>query len=790
MSAAPEPSLPVGVDPVPAASPTPMRLTGTTLPVGGDPSLVAIRLTTTAFVFFGGTAASLETSATAATPTTVDFVAPPATLVASDTAVVSVTALFPDGTVLTLPSAFTYLAPALHAVTGVEQGLPGASGILNPTLAAGTPAAPLHLFARAGGDPFVLNPAPGRTFGPLPVPPAGTGLGVVDVRLVTPGSAVWPGGHDSVTTTGELVSNGTFWEIRGTMPGDLSDPSTGPVALDASVSVVFEDGGLQTLPSSPAGVGARLVRTTQRVFAVTAGGVVRAFGQDPGVAGVSVSVDGDPSGSGPLALDAERNRLYVANGALIDVFDTARAAEGSPAPTYGARLHAPGSPLPTILTIPGAAVRSLAIDPADGCVWATSDLGVHVVDPFLPGAPVVTVPVPPGLGATTHADRVVSMAASGEMLVSLWDGAGSPGTEGFLLFDASSRTMLGFYPVAGMSPSQATIGGAGVSLGSGTRLAVSDGTINGNQGGVAIANNLLTSNRPAATGAVWNREFAVKPSASGASRVFLLFENTGPTTGTVVAVNAVNGTINGVPDGLASGVELSMPMDWVQVLDLPSGGTTVSQGLNAGAYPLGVNALTGPGDGERGSIAYDATRNLILVHAAATGGTSGFTFVNIKGSLTPSAPSGPPYSAGSFHVSSAALAALINNALTLGTVINTPSTFQSGVVPTQDHLRVLSAPGAGSTNNGQGNLSVVPPTLRGNPTLGAPRGTAQRTADVLLCDGVAGAPNGTWYLFGAPAAADLTECDYDGTTVGTATAAGVAPLPAGPASPAAAVSSP
>jgi hypothetical protein len=48
---------------------------------------------------------------------------------------------------------------------------------------------------------------------------------------------------------------------------------------------VFEDGGIQTLPASPAGDGARLVRTTQRVFVATSGGLVRAFGQDPGSPG-------------------------------------------------------------------------------------------------------------------------------------------------------------------------------------------------------------------------------------------------------------------------------------------------------------------------------------------------------------------------------------------------------------------------------------------------------------------------------------------------------------------------
>jgi hypothetical protein len=269
----------------------------------------------------------------------------------------------------------------------------------------------------------------------------------------------------------------------------------------------------------------------------------------------------------------------------------------------------------------------------------------------------------------------------------------------------------------------------------------------------------------------------VKASASGASRAFLMYENTGPTTGTVVAANSVNALINGVPDGFASGVELSMPMDWVVVLDLSSGGSTATQGLNAGAYPLGVNALTGPGDGERGSIAYDATRNVIVVHAASTGDTPGFTFVNVKGSLAPAVPSGPPYTAGSFGVSSAALAAMINNALTPGTSINTPSAVQSGVIPTQEHLRVLAAPGASSTSGGPGSLSVVPPVLRVHATLGAPRGSPQRTADLILCDGVSGAPDGTWYLFGAPADADMTECDFDGTTVTSTTAAGVAPSP-------------
>lgn len=789
VSAAPEPALPVGIDPVPAVSPTPMRLTGTTLPVSADPSLVTIRLTAPAFVFFGGTSTSLETSATASTATTVDFVAPPATLVGVDSVLVAVTALFPDGTVLTLPSAFTYLSPAVNVVTTTERGLPGASGVLNPTLAAGTPSAPIHLFARAGGDPFLLNPAPGRTFGPLPVPPAGTGLGVVDVVLRTPGAAVWPGGHDSVTTTGELVSNGTFWEIRGTMPGDLSAPSTGPAALDASVSVVFEDGGIQTLPASPAGDGARLVRTTQRVFVATSGGLVRAFGQDPGIAGVSVPVDGDPSGTGPLALDAERNRLYVANGSLIDVYDTARAAEGAPAPAFGARLHAAGSPLPTFFTIPGAAVRSVAVDPSSGSVWAVNDLGVHVVDPFLPGAPVVTLPVPPGLGATTHADRVVSMAVSGEMLVSLWDGAASPGTEGFLLFDVSTRLLLGFYPVGAMSASQATVGGAGVSLGSSTRQTVSDGTPNGNTS-VSIVSNLLTSNRPAATGAVWNREFAVQPSSGGSGRVFLLFENTGPITGTVVAANGTNALVNGVPAGVASGVELSLPLDWVHVLDLTTGGSTIGTGVTGGAFPLGINVLSGPGDGERGAIAYDATRGVVVVHGAATGGSGGFTFVNTSNAGFAVPPTGPPYSAGSFGVPSAALAAMINNALTPGTAINTPSAVQSGVIPTQEHLRVLTAPGAVSTNTAPGNLSVVPPVLRAHATLGAPRGSPQRTADLILCDGVAGAPDGTWYLFGAPADADLTECDFDGTTVTSTTAVGAAPLPSGPTSPKAAATSP
>jgi hypothetical protein len=146
----------------------------------------------------------------------------------------------------------------------------------------------------------------------------------------------------------------------------------------------------------------------------------------------------------------------------------------------------------------------VAVDPASGSVWAVNDLGVHVVDPFLPGAPVVTLPVPPGLGATTHGDRVVSMAVSGEMLVSLWDGAAGPGVEGFLLFDAPSRLLLGVYPVAAMSAFQATIGGSGQSLGSPTRQTVSDGTPNGNTALSAVGNlsppTVLLRPEPSGTG--------------------------------------------------------------------------------------------------------------------------------------------------------------------------------------------------------------------------------------------------------------------------------------------------
>lgn len=766
LSVAPQPALPVGVAPIPAVNATPMRVTGTDFPAVALPAAITVRLTAAAPIFAGGTTTSADVAATAATATTLDFTAPVATLDALDSAAVTILVRFPDGDPVELAPAFTYQAPAPNAVNTVVAGVAGASGILNPNLST-TGAEPIHLFARRGGDPFVLSPASGRTFGPLPIPAAGTVLGLCDVEFRTPGSNLWSGGADAATVTGEIVSNGAFWEIRGTTPGDLSNEVTGQAPIDAAVTVTFDDGARQAVP----GAGARLVRTTQRVFAVVGGAAV-AFGQNPGAAGLTASVAGSTAGSGPMAGDPERNRLYVASGATVEVFDTAACANASPAPTIGPRKFRAASPTGASIAFAGAALRSMAVDTLSGELWVVNDLGVQIADPSLPGGGIVSLPVPPGLGATTHGDRVVYLEASDEMLVSLFDGAAGAGTEAFLLYDVPTRTLEGIYPVASMAPTSATIGPNGSSLGNPTQQLVNDGSVNG-ASGQAVCSNVLTNNRPAATGAVWNREFAVRPSVSGSARVYLLFDNTGPTTGTIIAANACNGTVNGVPVGLASGVSICMPMDWVNTLDLGSGGMTNS--FSTGAYPLGVGALTGPNAGERGSIAYDASRDEIVVHAATTGGSL-FTFLNVSSAFV-GPPSGPAYTAASFLVNSAALATMINNALTTGLTLNTPNAANAAVVPSQEHLRVLTAPGAVTPGGGgSGTISQVPSVPLSNPTFGAARGATQQTAEAILVDRVPGAANGTWFVFGGSAAGDLTKMSFDGTTVTTSTSAGAATL--------------
>lgn len=783
VSAAAEPALPAGIDAVPARQTTPMRLTGTDLPTVADAALVTVRLVADAPVFAGGTTSSTEVAATATSATSVDFLAPAVALDGLDASLVDVRVAFPT-VVLALDDAFSYRAPALAAVSTTGAGVVGASGVLNPDLAPAG-AAPIHVFARGGGDPFVLNPAAGRTFGPVPAPAAGTHGGVVEVEFRTEGDAVWPGGHDTVVVPGELVSNGTWWEVRGTSPADRLGATPDPAPLDATVTVIFEDGSRQTVPASPAGVGARFVRTQQRLFAPVAG-VVRAFGQDPATSGVTSPVDGSACGAGPCAVDAERNRLYVADGTTIDVFDTARTMGASATPDAGVEALDAGATSPTAITLPGGAVRSLALDAATGQLWAVNDLGVHVVDPRDPTAAVTTIAVPPGYGATTHADRILPNTPDGEMVVSLWDGSG-PGVEALMVLDTAARAVVSVVRVPAMTAQRATIAPNGTNLGSSVQQVYNTGGANGSAA-QSVATGRISNSLPATTGAEWNREFAVQPSAGGGGRAYLLFDNLGANQGTLIAVNATNGFT--VPyDGNASfgsGVGLSIPSDWLVTVDFATGATNVPDSAFAGAMPLGAGALLGPADGQRGAVAWDPARGLVLVHAAATGGPEGFTFVNTASLLPPGfgAPSGPPYTAGTFIANGAALVAMIDATLSANTTVNTPSGATPAFVPSQDGLRVFSPSGGVSqtftTTSGVGGAFSPATGVVAFAAMGPARGSAQRTATAIAADGVGGSGDGAWYVAGAPLDGDLTEATLVGTTVSQTTSAGVLPAP-GPA---------
>lgn len=781
-SVAPEPPLPAGVTPVPALSPTPMRIAGTVFPTVAVAASVTIRLSAAAPIFADGTATSIDVAATAATATTVDFVSPLAVLAGIDSASVDLTLAFPDGAVGTLPAAFDYWAPALAVVSSVPAGLSGASGIANANLDA-TGGRPLHLFARGGGDPFVLSPAPGRTFGPLPVPPVGTVAGVVDVEFRTPGLALWPGNAEFGLVPGTLVSDGTSWLVRGTNPGLLDAlPAASAVAVDATVSLTFEDGTRQTLPAGGSAPGATLLRTAERIFTVVAG-TARSIGQDPGVDGVTTPVDGAPAGAGPMALDAARNRLYVANGSTIEVFDTAQTMGPAPTPAFGPARLALGALSPATLTLPGGSLTGLAVSARDGRLWASNDLGVQVVDPLLPGAAVVTLTLPAALGATTHARRVLCDNTSGEMVVALFDGPG-PGTEALLVYDTAQAVLTSVWRVGAMPSFRGTIANNATALGTSIHQVFNDGSPNGNTG-QQVLQNVLSSNLPAATGALWNGELALRPAAGASGRVFLLYDNTGSNQGTVVAANACNAAVNGVPVGLASGVSISIPSDWVNTLDLTTGANSAGDGMVAGAWPLGAGALLGTADGQRGAVAYDASRDVVLVHAAATGGPAGFSYVNVASALVGPPPSGPPYSG--FVVNGAVLAATVANATAVGVTLNTPSAFNPAVVPAQDQIRYLSAPGAIYQLSGSNNAATAyftPPfSLLANVVSGPARGTPQLTALAIVVDSTAGSADGNAFVLGAPAAGDLTEVRFANPGLTLTTSAGVGPVAAGPGMP-------
>jgi hypothetical protein len=401
---------------------------------------------------------------------------------------------------------------------------------------------------------------------------------------------------------------------------------------------------------------------------------------------------------------------------------------------------------------------------------------VHVVDPALPGS-IVTLAVPPGLGATTHAQHVQADATSGEMVVGLFDGAGA-GTEALLVFDGTTLALTSVWRVGAMPAFRATFANNATGLGSATLQLYNDGSPNGNTG-QQVTSNLLNNNLPAATNALWNGEWTIHPAAGAGGRVFLLYNNSGANSGTIVAGNGCNAQVNGVPVGLASGVSISVPSDWVNVLDLTTGASTAGDGYFAGAWPLGAGALLGAADGERGAIAYDASREVVVVHAAATGGASGFTYLNVASALVGPAPSGPPYAAGTFVAGGSQLVTMIGNATTVGFTANTPSAFNPAVVFGQEHLRTLSAPGGiyQLTNAGSTATAYVTPPfgLLSHDVLGPARGTAQLTALELAIDFAAPPGDGGWYVLGAPAAGDLTEVRYPGGPVVFATAAGVGP---------------
>jgi hypothetical protein len=765
-----------------------MRLVGTGFPAVAFAGTISVRLTAASPIFADGTSTSVDVAATASTATTLDFVSPLATLSGVDTATVDLAVGFPDGGLATLPAAFTYQAPALAVVSALPAGSPGATGIANANLDA-TGGRPLHLFARGGGDPFVLSPAPGRTFGPVPVPAAGTVGGVVDVEFRTAALGLWPGNAEFAIAPGTLVSDGTTWLVRGASPGLLDAlPAAATAPVDATVSVTFEDGTRQTLPGGGLAPGARLLRTSERLF-TSVNGLARTFGQDPFVDGITAFADGTPAGAGPVALDAARNRLYVANGSVIDVFDTAQTMDAGLTPTLGPSGLAPGAPSPTSLALPGAAPTGLAVDARSGRLWAVNDLGVLVVDPRLPAAPIVTRAVPPGLGATTHALQVVPNDTAGEMIVSLFDGAG-PGVEALLVFDASSASLVSVWRVIPMTASAATLARNGTNTG-GIELISNNGGPNGSTSG-QVASGRINLSIPAATGAAWNGELAVRPGAGGAARAFLLYDNVGANVGTVIAVNATNGFSipfdpNDPNQGWASAVSISIPSDWLNTMDLTTGGSTAAQGYFSGAYPLGAGALVGAGVDQRGRVAYDALRDVLVVHGGATGGASGFNYVNASSTLPPGygPPSGPPYSPGTFIVNGAALVTMITNATTLGTALVLPSSTNPGLVPTQDHLRVLTGPGGLSSVsqgvNGPGASFQPVPTLLANLDLGPARGTAQTTASGLVIDSAAAPTDGNWFLLGAPAAGDVTEARFTGAGATLTTSPGVGPAapPAG-----------